>query len=90
MELNQSLALSTPANPSLGRFARLIQATYLLGKVLNHVTDSVVDEAFYEEVTSQLDRTLRSLIHVSGSGENGKQVAFCAQISICYRSVLSV
>lgn len=85
MELNHPLALSSPATTVLGRFAKLIQASHLLGKVLNHVADQRLGGVFYDEVTAQLDRTLRSLIQVSRSGEFSEQIPFCAQINICYR-----
>jgi hypothetical protein len=88
MELNHPLALSSPATTVLGRFAKLIQASHLLGKVFNHIADKHLDEGFYEEVTAQLDRTLRSLIHVSRSGEFSKQIPFCAQIGVCCRCAL--
>lgn len=88
MELNHPLALSSPATTVLGRFAKLIQASHLLGKVLNHVAGQRLGGVFYDEVTAQLDRTLRSLIQVSRSGEFSEQIPFCAQINICYSALM--
>lgn len=85
MEVNHPLALSTPATTILGRFAKLIQASHLLGKVFTHIADKNLDDVFSDEVTAQLDRTLRSLIHVSRSSESREKIPFCAQINTCYR-----
>jgi hypothetical protein len=85
MEVNHPLALSSPATTVLGRFAKLIQASHLLGKVFNHIADKHLDGVFFDEVTAQLDRTLRSLIHVSRSSEFSQAIPFCAQINTCYR-----
>lgn len=85
MEINHTLALSSPATTVLGRFAKLIQASHLLGKVFNHVADKHLDNDFFDKVTAQLDRTLRSLIHVSRSSEFSESIPFCAQINLCYR-----
>ena len=66
----------------MGRFARLAQGTYLLGKVLLHTSDDNVDEEFYQQETIQLDRTIRALLNLADFDAKN---TCCAQTAVCYR-----
>jgi hypothetical protein len=69
----------------MGRFARLAQSAYLLGKVLVHRSDDNVDEEFYRQETLQLDRTLRALVNLADIDIQSGKTTCCAQTAICYR-----
>ena len=69
----------------MGKFARLAQATYLLGQVLQNVSHHNVDNEFQNENAAQLDRTLRSLIILCDNEGEIKQLSLCGQSALCYR-----
>jgi hypothetical protein len=69
----------------MGKFARLAQGTYLLGKVLLHTSDDNVDEEFYQQETIQLDRTIRALLNLADFDDQAVKTTCCAQTAVCYR-----
>jgi hypothetical protein len=73
----------------MGRFARLAQSTYLLGKVLLHTSDDNVDEEFYKQETMQLDRTIRALLNLTDFDDQAPKTTICAQTAVCYRYIRS-
>ncbi|KAI9785945.1 MAG: hypothetical protein M1839_008211 [Geoglossum umbratile] len=58
---NEPLLVSSSTNIQVGCFARLAQASHLLGRVLRHTNDLPADIAFRLEEARQLDRTIRAL-----------------------------
>lgn len=69
----------------MGRFARFAQATYLLGRVLQHVSDQTVDRSFHQAEAAQLRRTLRALVKLSEVESKVRELEFCSQTAICNR-----
>lgn len=62
----------------LGRFARFAQAAHLLSQVLHQAGDTTSD-------TTQLRRTIFSLVQVSRIEADMRQLEFCTQMAVCYR-----
>lgn len=69
----------------MGRFARLAQGSYLLGKVLMHTSDDNVDKEFYQQETVQLDRTIRALLNLADFNSQDAKTTCCGQTAVCYR-----
>jgi hypothetical protein len=69
----------------MGRFARFAQATYLLGRVLRHVSDEMIDMSFREEEATQLRRTLLALVKLSEMEGEVRRLEFCTQTAVCHR-----
>lgn len=73
----------------MGKFARLAQATHLLGRVLRHIRDPTTDEAFLSEEREALDRALRSLLLLTVDEEMADtDTAFCSPMALLGRYVM--
>ncbi|KAH8803516.1 hypothetical protein F5884DRAFT_837334 [Xylogone sp. PMI_703] len=83
----QAPTLSSPPTMESGRFARLSQGAYLLGRVFQNVFGTVADESFLEEEACQLRRTLLALLRLSHAESSARSVEFCAQKGICYSAL---
>jgi hypothetical protein len=68
----------------MGRFARFAQATYLLSRVLRHVSDSNMDREFRTEESAQLLRTLSALVNLTTFEGEVRNIEFCTQKATCY------
>ena len=79
-----SFPLSSASTLYTGRFARLAQATYLLGLVLKFASSPHSDELRSTEAF-QLRRTLQSLIILSNVEGRKRQLEVCPTNSVCYR-----
>ncbi|KAL7905000.1 fungal-specific transcription factor domain-containing protein [Trichoderma velutinum] len=78
--------LSTPVEVKMGKFARLAQATHLLGRVLRHIRDPTADEGFLSEEREALDRALRSLLSLTVAEEMADtDTAFCSPMALLGR-----
>jgi hypothetical protein len=77
--------LASPSSVSMGRFARLVQAAHLLGRVLRNVADNTLSKSFRTQEASQLYRTLSALANLAEVESKIKELEFCSQIAICYR-----
>ncbi|KAM0256108.1 hypothetical protein ACHAQJ_005195 [Trichoderma viride] len=78
--------LSTPVEVKMGKFARLAQATHLLGRVLRHIRDPTTDTGFLSEEREALDRALRSLLSLTVAEEMaGTDTAFCSPMALLGR-----
>lgn len=69
----------------MGRFARLVQAAHLLGRVLRNVADGTVSRSFRIQEASQLYRTLSALVNLAEVEGKIKDLEFCSQIALCHR-----
>jgi hypothetical protein len=76
---------SSPSDIEMGRFARFAQAIYLLGRVLNHLSDLQTDPAVHATESIQLNRTILALVNLSRCESQIRNLEFCTQISICFR-----
>jgi hypothetical protein len=69
----------------MGKFARLAQASYLLSRVLRHVSDAAIDKDFLKEEKATLERALRSLLSLTVSEEEMYGVAYCSPVAVLGR-----
>jgi hypothetical protein len=84
MPLNEVYTVSSPTSLKMGRFGRFAQATYLLGRVLKHVSDRTPDHQFLEDEATQLGRTLNALMNLVKVENQDDRVEFCTQSAICW------
>lgn len=82
---DQLFTVASPANVNMGMFARMSQATYLLGCVLHHVSDNSADDHIHKEQSMQLERTIRALNNLSNIEHQSRRMAVCPQTAICYK-----
>ncbi|CZR61428.1 related to fungal specific transcription factor [Phialocephala subalpina] len=85
---DEPFTLSSPASLQIGRFARFAQATFLLGRVYKHVSDSTLSKDFLEEEATQLRRTLQALATIVDIEGQGRKLQFCTQAALCYSGML--
>ncbi|KAH8901211.1 hypothetical protein GQ53DRAFT_4360 [Thozetella sp. PMI_491] len=78
----QSTLLSPPE--SLGRYAGVVQASYLLSRVFRHVTDISVPIDFRRQEVEQLDNTLHALIRYSESNQGTLYSIICYQTALSF------
>lgn len=78
-----SSTLSTPSE-SLGRYANVVQASYLLSRVLRHVIDMSIDIDIRKEEVGQLEKTLYALISYSESNAGTTASIICYQTAISF------
>ncbi|OAA66938.1 Transcription factor [Niveomyces insectorum RCEF 264] len=81
--------LSAPPE-SLGRYASVVQATYLLSRVFGHVQDLSVDVRLREEEMVQLDKTLHALILYSESNAGTTHSIICCQTAISFCALFTL
>ncbi|CAG8902758.1 unnamed protein product [Penicillium egyptiacum] len=85
-------ASATLASPpeSHGRYASVVQASYLLNRVFQHVSDKSAPFDIQQEGLTQLDRTLHALITYSESNTGTTYSIICYQnaISFCGLMIL--
>ncbi|KAJ6103019.1 transcriptional regulator family: Fungal Specific TF [Penicillium sp. IBT 16267x] len=83
-------ASATLASPpeSHGRYASVVQASYLLGRVFQHVSDRFAPSDIQQEGSTQLDRTLYALITYSESNTGTTYSILCYQTAISFCGLL--
>ncbi|KAH8811248.1 hypothetical protein F5884DRAFT_897708 [Xylogone sp. PMI_703] len=82
--LGWQYTLASPSSLDMGRFARLVQAAYLLGRVLRNAADGSLDATFHKQEASQLSRTLLALVNLSDVEGTIEELSYCPQLGICY------
>ncbi|KAL7935536.1 hypothetical protein V8C35DRAFT_279265 [Trichoderma chlorosporum] len=76
--------LNTPADVSIGAFARECQISHLVGRVLRNVYEPVSDSAFQAKEAAQLEATMKTFIPLLQNDviDFGK---YCISFAICSR-----
>ncbi|KAH8812337.1 fungal-specific transcription factor domain-containing protein [Xylogone sp. PMI_703] len=82
---NPPYRLSAASDVEMGKFARLTQATHLLGRVLRHVSDTDIDPRFSREEKASLERALQSLLSLSIAEEELSGIHYCSPIGLTTR-----
>jgi len=82
---DQLVTVSSPANVNTGMFARMSQATYLLGCVLHPISATSTDDHVHKEQNIQLERTIRTLTNLANPEFRSRRMAACPQTAICYK-----
>ncbi|KAI4170526.1 MAG: hypothetical protein LQ343_004903 [Gyalolechia ehrenbergii] len=62
--LDQLYTVSSSAEPNMGPFAKLCQASFLLGCVFRHICDLTAERAMHQEEGIQLSNRLQALLKV--------------------------
>ncbi len=70
--------LSSPSQLHMSKFALLCQASRLLGQVLHHICDRVVNQEMHDDEGMQLDRTINAMISAAQelTPPDNDQIAF--------------
>ena len=68
----------------MGMLARLAQAAYLLGKVLQHRQDPTSNPQFNENERHQIDKSLRALLRLAYEGNSVPVTTICPQTAMCF------
>jgi len=84
MPLSEVYTVISPTSMKMGRFGRFAQATYLLGRVLKHISDRTPDREFLEEEATQLRHTLHALVNLIKVESHISKTEFCTQSAICW------
>jgi hypothetical protein len=87
MLTNEPLLVSSSASVQAGNFARLAQASHLLGRVIRHTNDLPTDIRFRLEEAKQLDRTIRALYKLLPGKSSDDSIGVCTPLAVCYRYV---
>ncbi|KAH0538496.1 hypothetical protein GP486_008774, partial [Trichoglossum hirsutum] len=79
---NEPLLVSSSANAQAGNFARLAQASHLLGRVIRHTNDLPTDVEFRLEEARQLDRTIRALYKLLPGKGTDDSIGSCTPLAV--------
>jgi hypothetical protein len=83
---NVCFTLSAPPD-CLGRYASVVQASYLLSRVLRHVTNLPINLNLQQEEMAQLEKTIYAQIAYSESNTGTTLSIICYQKAISFWSV---
>ncbi|KAK0761215.1 hypothetical protein N5P37_006162, partial [Trichoderma harzianum] len=81
--------LNTPADVSIGSFARECQISHVVGRVLRNVYEPVSDEAFQAKEAAQLEATMSTFIPLlqNDTEDFGK---YCISFAICSSAIFTL
>lgn len=80
--------VSSPASTSMGMFARLAQASHLMGKVLRHKSTPTKDRDFDGRERTQLQHALRALLNLTYEEGSTRFMPICPQTALCYSAMV--
>ncbi|KAH8817154.1 fungal-specific transcription factor domain protein [Xylogone sp. PMI_703] len=83
----QRVFVSTPTNVPVGSFARLAQASNLLGHVIRHCDDQTSDVAFIVGDMTLLHQTIGSLLELLGAGSTRES---CSAAAVCLSALMKL
>ncbi|RFU31435.1 hypothetical protein B7463_g4904, partial [Scytalidium lignicola] len=86
----QTFPLSSSSTLYTGRFARLAQATYLLGLTLEHSSNHDPNQPSCIEEARQLCRTIRSLMWLIDVEGRLRNLPLCPTNALCYMSLYTL
>ncbi|KAI9764835.1 MAG: hypothetical protein M1840_007981 [Geoglossum simile] len=87
---NEPLLVSSSTNIQVGCFARLAQASHLLGRVLRHTNDLPADIPFRLEEARQLDRTIRALYKLLPGEGPEDSISISNPLAICFSAIMTL
>lgn len=86
---SEELFLSSPPSAPAGHFARTCQISHLLGKILRHCSDQMLDDETRYQEAIQLNRLLQALTAVISSDiEEESTVALHITMALCYSGMM--
>ncbi len=78
------MTIACPATDKMGRFAKFAQATHLLCRVLQIMSDTSIDDDFREQQKLQLEKTIMATIRMVNGPVTGPKAAHAM---ICFSSL---
>ncbi|KAH0542646.1 hypothetical protein FGG08_002969 [Glutinoglossum americanum] len=90
MVTNEPLLISSSASVQAGNFARLAQASHLLGCVIRHTNDLPTDIPFRLEEARQLDRTIRALYKLLPGKSADDSIGACTPLAVCFSAIMTL
>ncbi|KAI9868189.1 MAG: hypothetical protein M1813_006934 [Trichoglossum hirsutum] len=90
MATNEPLLVSSSANAQAGNFARLAQASHLLGRVIRHTNDLPTDVEFRLEEARQIDRTIRALYKLLPGKGSDDSIGSCTPLAVCFSAIMTL
>lgn len=89
MSVNEPLFLASPLSEPTGHYARLCQASHLIGKILQHVNNRILDDASRFQEVIQLNRSLQALsVVVSDELDQESTMSLYSAMALCYSGMI--
>ncbi|KAJ9658261.1 hypothetical protein H2198_003834 [Neophaeococcomyces mojaviensis] len=82
--------VSSPASTNMGMFARLSQASYLMGRVFHHTDNPTGYSDFDQDEGIRLDKALRALLNLIYEEDATNFVQVCPQTAICFTALIKL
>lgn len=79
---NSSSTLSSPPTV-VGRFASILQASFVLSRVFGHLSDSFVGPQTRLDDVEQFERTLYALLRYASAAPGADARSVCYQKAVC-------
>lgn len=87
--VDEPLFLSSPFSVPAGHYARLCQTSHLIGKVLQHVNNRILDDVSRFQEAIQLNRSLHALSAIiSNELDDGSTLALHSSMALCYSGMI--
>lgn len=87
--VNEPLFLSSPLSEPAGRYARLCQTSLLVGKILQHVNNHILDDASRFQEVIQMNRSLQALsVVISNELDQEATMALHSAMALCYSGMM--
>lgn len=91
MGVSEPLFLTSPLSEPTGRYARLCQASHLVGKILQHVNNQLLDEESRFQEVIQLNRSLQALsVVISNELDQESTMALHSAMALCYSGIMTL
>lgn len=89
MGTNEPLFVSSPFDMPVCRYARLCQTSYLMGKILQHVNNQILDDGSRFQEAIQLNRLLQSLsVVISNELNDESNMVLHSSMALCYSGMM--
>lgn len=86
---SEPLFLSSPPNAPAGHYARLCQASHLLGKIIRHCRDRTLDREIRFQEAIQLNRLLQALTVVTSADvAEEPTMTLISTMALCYSGMM--
>ncbi|KAI9841086.1 MAG: hypothetical protein M1837_000990 [Sclerophora amabilis] len=90
MGVNEPLFVSSATDVPAAPFARLCQASNLLGRVIRHTTDKIEDVEFHTQEALQLEKTIKALSALLPGELNEGASRLCTPMAFFYSALLTL
>ncbi|RFU32899.1 hypothetical protein B7463_g3460, partial [Scytalidium lignicola] len=90
MPTDEPFTTASPSSANMGRFTLVAHIAKLLGQVLRHVSDKILDATTHYEEAIQLDRTIHALLGVSETESRESPNPICNQSAILESTLMTL